>query len=91
MPCSLSGTSAIRSIPRCREDRTKLSLGSSTAGSLEADEEDQFVIEMSSSGTLVVYTTGSTDTYGSILDSSGNVLASNDDGGERLNFQISTP
>ena len=71
--------------------RTKLSLGSSTAGSLEADEEDQFVIEMSSSGTLVVYTTGSTDTYGSILDSSGNVLASNDDGGERLNFQISTP
>ena len=70
--------------------RTKVSLGSSIAGSLEVDEVDQFVIEMSSSGTLVVYTTGSTDTYGSILDSSGNVLASNDDGGEGLNFRVFT-
>ena len=70
--------------------RTEVSLGSSTASSLEADEADQFFIEISSSGSLVVYTTGSTDTYGSILDSSGNVLASNDDGGEGLNFQVST-
>ena len=70
--------------------RTEVSLGSSTASSLEADEADQFFIEISSSGTLVVYTTGSTDTQGAILDSSGNVLASNDDGGEGLNFQIST-
>ena len=70
--------------------RTEVSLGSSTASSLEADEADQFFIEISSSGTLVVYTAGSTDTQGTILDSSGNVLASNDDGGEGLNFQIST-
>ena len=70
--------------------RTEVSLGSSTSNSLSANEEDQFFIEMSSSGTLVVYTTGSTDTYGSILDSSGNVLASNDDGGEGLNFRVFT-
>ena len=70
--------------------RTEVSLGSSTASSLEAYEADQFVIEISSSGTLAVYTTGSIDTYGSILDGSGNALASNDDGGEGLNFQIST-
>ena len=44
---------------------------------------------MSDSGTLTVYTTGSTDTYGFIFDSSGNVLAENDDGGEGWNFRVS--
>ena len=69
---------------------TPVDLGSSTDGSLsEGDEDDLFVIEMSDSGTLTVYTTGSTDTYGFILDSSGNVLAENDDGGEGWNFRVS--
>ena len=70
--------------------RTEVSLGSSIADSLPVGAVDQFFIEMSSSGTLVVYTTGSTDTQGTILDSSGNSLASNDDGGEGLNFRVST-
>ena len=70
--------------------RTEVSLGSSTAGSLEEDGVDQFVIQMSSSGTLVVYTTGSTDTHGTILDSSGNFLAGDDDDGAGSNFWIST-
>ena len=69
---------------------TQVDLGSSTDGSLsEGDEDDLFIIEMSDSGTLTVYTTGSTDTYGFILDSSGNVLAENDDGGEGWNFRVS--
>ena len=68
---------------------TPVDLGSSTDGSLSEGDEDLFVIEMSDSGTLTVYTTGSTDTYGFIFDSSGNVLAENDDGGEGWNFRVS--
>ena len=68
---------------------TPVDLGSSTDGSLSEGDEDLFVIEMSDSGTLTVYTTGSTDTYGFIFDSSGDVLAENDDGGEGWNFRVS--
>ena len=68
---------------------TKVSLGSSTTGSLEGSEVDKFVIE-SSSGTLVVYTTGNTDTKALIKDSSGRILNRDYDGGEDLNFRIST-
>ncbi|MDE2813423.1 MAG: T9SS type A sorting domain-containing protein [Gemmatimonadota bacterium] len=68
---------------------TQVDLGSSTDGSLSEGDEDLFVIEMSDSGTLTVYTTGSTDTYGFIWDSSGNVLDENDDGGEGWNFRVS--
>ena len=46
---------------------------------------------MSSAGTLTAYTTGYTDTEGYILDSSGNVLDRNDDGGEGWNFWVSAP
>ena len=45
---------------------------------------------MSSAGTLTAYTTGSTDTRGYILDSSGNILASDDDDGASFNFRVST-
>ena len=69
---------------------TQVALGSSTAGSLSEEDEDYFVIELSGSGTLTVYTTGSTDTHGSIWDRAGSVLAYNDDGGEDLNFRVST-
>ena len=68
---------------------TQVDLGSSTAGSLSAGDEDYFVVEMSGSGTLTVYTTGSTDTEGAILDSSGTVLDDDDDGGEGGNFRVS--
>ena len=71
-------------------EATQVSLGSSTAGSLLAGDTDYFRVTMSSSGTLVAYTTGSTDTYGSILDSSGVVLASDDEGGESSNFRVLT-
>ena len=68
---------------------TQVDLGSSTAGSLSAGDEDYFVVEMSGSGTLTAYTTGNTNTVGAILDSSGTVLASDDDGGEGSNFRVS--
>ena len=72
------------------EGATPVDLGSATAGSLSEGDEDYFVIEMSDSGTLTVYTTGSTDTYGAILDSSGNVLDEDDDGDKGFNFRVST-
>ena len=71
-------------------EATQASLGSSTAGSLLAGDTDYFRVTMSSSGTLVAYTTGSTDTYGSILDDSGAVLATNDESGESSNFLVFT-
>ena len=73
------------------EGATEVSLGSSTMGSLSEGDVDYFRVEMSSAGTLTAYTTGSTDTQGYILDSSGNVLDYNDDGGEGFNFRVSAP
>ena len=71
------------------EGATPVDLGSSTDGSLSERDEDYFVVEMSSAGTLTAYTTGDTDTEGYVLDSSGNVLDYNDDGGEGWNFRVS--
>ena len=65
-----------------------ISLGSETAGNLSAGDEDYFVIEMTRAGTLVAFTTGDTDTYGSILNSSGSVLTSNDEAGPGSNFRV---
>ena len=50
---------------------------------------DYFVIEMPSAGVLVATTTSSMDTYGSILDVDGNILAEDDDRGGLLNFRVS--
>ena len=44
---------------------------------------------MRNAGRLIASTTGTTDTYGFIEDSSGNVLHENDDGGEGRNFLVS--
>ena len=70
-------------------EASPISLGSETAGNLSAGDEDYFVIEMTRAGTLVAYTTGDTDTYGSILNSSGSVLTSNDEAGPGSNFRVS--
>ena len=71
-------------------EATQVALGSSTAGSLLAGDIDYFRVTVSSLGTLVAYTTGGTDTYGSIWDGSGSVLAENDESGERSNFLVFT-
>ena len=72
-----------------RSKATEVSLGSSTAGSLSSGDVDYFRIEIRDAGTLSVSTTGNMDTYGSILDSSGDILISNDDSGPGYNFQVS--
>ncbi|MCB4775621.1 MAG: PPC domain-containing protein, partial [Sulfurovum sp.] len=63
---------------------------STTAGDIEtAGDEDWFKVVIPSAGTLVVNTTGSTDTYGYLLDANNHEIESNDDGGLDRNFKIS--
>ena len=66
-----------------------LAVGASVEGELSADDSDYFSVTVTDAGTLVASTTGSTNTYGSIEDRSGNVLNENDDGGEGRNFRVS--
>ena len=72
-----------------RSGATRIDLGSSTTGSLSEEDADYFVVEMPSAGLLVATTMGTTDTYGILLDESGNILAEDDDTGVLLNFWIS--
>jgi hypothetical protein len=69
---------------------TTIATNSTTSGNLESEgDEDFFKVNISSSGTLSVSTTGSTDTYGYLLNSSGNTLIEDDDSGESVNFSLS--
>ena len=52
-------------------------------------DSDIYRIDILESGTLTIYSTGSTDTYGYLLNSQGEELSSNDDGGEGNNFKFS--
>ena len=63
----------------------------SVPGALAAGATAYYRVTVSGPGTLVAYTTGGTDTYGSVEDNAGTVLAANDDAvrGNR-NFRVST-
>lgn len=50
---------------------------------------DYYRISVPAYGKLVVETTGSTDTYGQLRNSSDSLVTSNDDGGTGTNFRIS--
>ena len=68
---------------------TVIAANSRTAGNIEVEgDNDFFRINVTSSGTLTVNTTGATDTYGYLLDSNGQELTHNDDSA-RPNFRIS--
>ncbi len=67
-------------------------LGASLSGRLEvAGDVDLFRIDIVQAGTLTVHSEGPTDVAGTVLDSDGTPVASDDDGGTRYNFQIATP
>ena len=53
-------------------------------------DNDYFKFTLARSGTLTLYTTGSTDTYGYLLNENGSTIKSNDDSGASRNFRIST-
>ena len=68
---------------------TRLGLNSSLSGVIETGgDEDWFRIQTSGRRDLKVRTTGSLDTVGALLDSSGRQLATNDDGGSGNNFAL---
>ncbi|MCB4746518.1 MAG: pre-peptidase C-terminal domain-containing protein, partial [Sulfurovum sp.] len=71
---------------------TSITPTSTTPGNIEtAGDEDWFkiVIPSGSTGTLVVETTGSTDTNGILYNASGAELKTNDNNGSGNNFKIS--
>ena len=68
---------------------TNLALGGQRAGRIDpAGDLDYFRVRVSGAGTLTVYATGSMDNRGVLYDSAQSQLASNDDGGQGLNFRI---
>ena len=63
---------------------------SSTAGQLNTpDDVDYFTVDVPHAGVLVVETTGSTNTVGTVWQD-GEALATADSGGTRQNFRLST-
>ena len=72
-----------------RGQATLVRLNSSTEGSLEeGGDVDYFRFEVPSEGTVVVETSGSTDTFGTLEDAAGREVRSNDDSGVGSNFAI---
>ena len=65
-----------------------ISVGADVSVSLSGRVWRYFRFTVSSRGSYRIYTTGSTDSYGELLDSGCNAIVTNDDGGENLNFQI---
>ena len=67
---------------------TNSSIEITTDGALTAGDSDYFRITLDRAGTLLVYTSGSTDTTGRLQDSSGSELVRNEAGGLVRNFRI---
>ena len=62
--------------------------GSNTSGELTSGDTDYFEVAVNRPGTLLVYTSGSTDTLGQLEDPGGRRLAFDNDGGQGSNFRI---
>ncbi len=68
---------------------TGIAVNSTTAGDLEiGGDNDYFRLLIAEAGSLSVEATGSTDTYGYLLDATGAALAFSDDDGTGTNFKI---
>ena len=71
-----------------RQTATEIRLPSTTPGELQSGQDyDYFRLQIRSAGTLTVYTTGSSDTHGTLFGPRF-WSRSNDDSGSRLNFRI---
>ena len=75
-----------------RADADVFDLNSTLAYTIDpAGDVDWLRIEVTQAGTLRVWTTGTTDTVGTLTDANGNFLAENDDidlFGGNFNFEI---
>ena len=68
---------------------TRLALNSSHSGRIETPgDEDWFRLETSGQRNLRIRTTGGLDSTGTLFDASNRELASDDDGGNNLNFSL---
>ena len=67
---------------------TTISVPGSTSDTLGTDDTDYFAINVTTTGVMTVYTTGSTDTYGYLRDPSCNKIDEDDDSGSGYNFSI---
>ena len=68
---------------------TTVELNHSIPGNLETEGDiDYFRFYINSTGTITAFTTGDTDTLGTLQNNSGNVITTNDDSGSGDNFLI---
>ena len=72
-----------------RSEATAIQLNQTVSGDLEREGDiDYFRFAVTKQGTLTTFTTGNTDTFGTLRNSQGNFIVSNDDSGQRENFSI---
>lgn len=68
---------------------TPMPAGGSMPGHLEQfGDRDLFRVDVTETGDLTVFTTGSTDTVGRVYDASATMLGSDDDSGDGTNFSL---
>lgn len=71
------------------DSATAVTVGVETEGRLEKGGDiDVFSVTLDEAGTLRVYTTGSTDTHGTLSTTDAGVVAVDDDSGDGLNFLV---
>ena len=72
-----------------RNTATKIELNRSVSGNIETKGDiDYFQFSLRKKGTVTISTTGGTDTLGTLRNSLGNYIETNDDSGQRENFSI---
>ena len=72
-----------------RGTATKVELNRSVSGNIETEGDvDYFRFVLTSAGTITVFTTGNTDTYGRLENDSGNYITADGDSGSGKNFSI---
>ena len=73
-----------------RASATVVEIPSTTTGELTPGDRDWFRIDIVQAGTLRLQTSSSIDTLGTLHRADGTTIDSNDDGGHRYNFRITT-
>ena len=73
-----------------RASATRVAVPSDTDGTLTVGDTDYFRFDISGSGVLKVYSSGTTNTTGRLEDPDGRLRLADDDSGEGLNFRVAS-